>query len=228
MASATTNPAVRWAQRSTGANPSHIYYNKVILTITVPGVEQDKYKVDVSDSGITFSASSASANYSFQLDFFAPVNGAESKFKHVGSDVEILIPKKDETEEYWPRLSKEKGKLHYLSTDFDRWVDEDEQDEEEQAPAQGYGDMPGMDFSALGGGMPGMGGFGGMDGMPDMSNFDMSNLPDLGGDDGDDEPLTDEEAADVKEAEAGAQAEAEAASSGPKITELPDTDKESS
>lgn len=29
--------------------------------------------------------------------------------------------------EYWPRLTKEKAKLFYLKTDFDKWVDEDDQ-----------------------------------------------------------------------------------------------------
>lgn len=30
--------------------------------------------------------------------------------------------------EYWPRLTKDKAKLQFLKTDFDKWVDEDEQD----------------------------------------------------------------------------------------------------
>jgi hypothetical protein len=29
--------------------------------------------------------------------------------------------------EYWPRLTKGKEKLFYLKTDFDKWVDEDDQ-----------------------------------------------------------------------------------------------------
>ena len=75
-----------------------------------------------------------------------------------------MLRKEKKQEEYWPRLTKEKVRLHNVKTDFDKWVDEDEQDEANEA-----GDMPfpgGMDMNALmsqmGGGAGGMD-FGGMD-----------------------------------------------------------------
>jgi hypothetical protein len=34
--------------------------------------------------------------------------------------------------EYWPRLTKDKGKNARIKTDFSKWVDEDEQDEAAQ------------------------------------------------------------------------------------------------
>lgn len=87
----------------------------------------------------------------------------------------MVLRKKQLKEEYWPRLLKDNKKLHFLKTDFDKWVDEDEQDA-----------MPEDDL----GGMPGMGGMGGMPGMGDMSSMlggsglDFSNLGgDMGGND---------------------------------------------
>ena len=70
-----------------------------------------------------------------------------------------MLRKKELGEEYWPRLLKDKAKMHFLKTDFDKWVDEDEQDAvPEDAMGGGAGGMPDM------GAMGGMGGMGGGDG----------------------------------------------------------------
>jgi hypothetical protein len=41
----------------------------------------------------------------------------------------MVLRKKELKEEFWPRLLKNAQKVHFLKTDFDKWVDEDEQDE---------------------------------------------------------------------------------------------------
>lgn len=61
----------------------------------------------------------------------------------------MKLQKKELKLEYWPRLLKENKRLHFLKTDFDKWVDEDEQNE---APEEDFSQFGGM------GGMPGMGG----------------------------------------------------------------------
>ena len=79
-----------------------------------------------------------------------------------------MLRKKELKEEYWPRLTKDKSKLHFLKTDFDKWVDEDEQDAVNDEDVMGGmggmggadGGFGGIDFSKLGGGAGGM---------PDMS-----------------------------------------------------------
>lgn len=72
-------------------------------------------------------------------------------------NIQFVLRKKELKEEFWPRLLKDSKKVHFLKTDFDKWVDEDEQNE---APEEDLsGGMGGM------GGMPGMGGAGGMGGM---------------------------------------------------------------
>ena len=91
--------------------------------------------------------------------------------------LELVLRKKDLKSEYWARLSEEK-KVPFVKTDFDRWVDEDEQDGAEE-PNLGGGDD--MDFGGMGGmgGMPGMGGMGGMPGMGGMGG--MPGMPGMGG-----------------------------------------------
>jgi len=102
------------------------------------------------------------------LNFFADIDPSASKINHSSRVVEIKLQKKELKEEYWPRLLKDKAKMHFLKTDFDKWVDEDEQDaaadEDLGMGMDGGAGMGGMDPSMMAG-MGGMGGMGGMEGM---------------------------------------------------------------
>ena len=98
----------------------------------------------------------------------------------------MVLRKEKAQDEYWPRLTKDKVRLHNVKTDFDKWVDEDEQDGEMNA-----GDDAGFDPSMLAGG-----GAGGMDLNSIMSSLGgAGGSPDFGamggdmdaGDDDDDE-----------------------------------------
>lgn len=53
----------------------------------------------------------------------------------------MKLRKKELDEAYWPRLLKESKKVHFLKTDFDKWVDEDEQNE---AAEEDFGNFGGM------------------------------------------------------------------------------------
>lgn len=75
----------------------------------------------------------------------------------------MAIYKKEEA--WWPKLQKG-NKLNFVKVDFQKWVDED--DEEEEAPADPMG---GLDFQSL---MAQAGAAGGLPGMGDMvSSFNM-------------------------------------------------------
>ncbi|TDZ37945.1 Protein wos2 [Colletotrichum sidae] len=167
--STTATPEVLWAQRSSDSDPSK---NFVYLTITVPDVPAKSLKLDLKPTGLSFNGHSDSLKrtYALELEFFAEIDTAESKINHTGKNVELKLQKKELKEEYWPRLLKDSKKVHFLKTDFDKWVDEDEQEEageEDFSQFGGMGGMPGMgggaggdfggiDFSKLGGGAPGM------------------------------------------------------------------------
>jgi hypothetical protein len=53
----------------------------------------------------------------------------------------MKLRKKDLKEDYWPRLLKDAAKVQFLKTDFDKWVDEDEQNE---APEEDFSQFGGM------------------------------------------------------------------------------------
>jgi hypothetical protein len=118
LAYANTRP-VLWAQRS---NVSDATKNFVYLTITAPDVPDADMKLDIQPTKLTFTGKSSTkpVTYHCELEFFAEIDPAESKTSHTGRDVEMVLRKKELKEEFWPRLLKEKGKVHFLRTDFDK------------------------------------------------------------------------------------------------------------
>jgi len=194
-------PEVTWAQRSSASDKEK---NHVFLTISVPDVSKDKIKLDIQDSTLTFQGYSETkkATYAVKLEFYAEIDPSASKINHTPRDVEMVLVKKELTEEFWPRLLKDKAKVHFLKTDFDKWVDEDEQDaapddDDYMSKMGGMGGMGGgdggfggIDFSKLGGagaggGMPGMEGMEGMGGGDDeeMDDDEDEEMPELEGED---------------------------------------------
>ncbi|KAL6799209.1 HSP20-like chaperone [Trichoderma compactum] len=175
----TLTPEVLWAQRSSVADATK---NFIYLTISVPDVPKEDLQLDLKPTGVTFTGTSSTLKkkYHVELELYAEIDPAESRVNHTAKNIEMKLQKKELKEEYWPRLLKVAQKLHFLKTDFDKWVDEDEQNEAADDDMSKFGDM---------GGMPGMGGdFGGIDfsklgggagGMPDMSGMGLEGMPDL-------------------------------------------------
>jgi hypothetical protein len=159
MAETKVTPEVLWAQRSSNVDADK---NFVYLTINVPDVPAGNIKLDLKPTGLTFEGRSDTLKktYFVELEFFAEIDPAESKTNHTARDVEMKLRKKELGETYWPRLLKEAKRMHFLKTDFDKWVDEDEQNE-----------APEEDFGANFGGPGGPGGPGGMGGLPGMGTY---------------------------------------------------------
>lgn len=184
----TLTPEVTWAQRSsaTEAEKNYIY-----LTIVAPDVPESELKLDIQDTKLSFKGPSTSkkVTYAVDLEFFGEIDPKESKIHHTGRDIELVLRKKELKEEFWPRLLKDSKKVHFLKTNFDKWVDEDEQDEapededfmSKMNPMGGDGGFGGIDFSKLGaaqgaGGLPGMGDMGDMGESSDDEDDDMPEL----------------------------------------------------
>lgn len=55
-----------------------------------------------------------------KLEFFEEIDPKESKIHHTPRDVELVLRKKELKEEYWPRLLKDKSRVHFLKTNFDK------------------------------------------------------------------------------------------------------------
>jgi len=202
MSESQTTPEVLWAQRSNKDEPEK---NFIYLTISAPDVPKSSMKLNLTDTKLTFTGHSETkkTTYHIELEFFAEIDPANSKTNHSARDVEMILRKKEAKEEFWPRLLKDNKRMHFLKTDFDKWVDEDEQN---AVPEDDYmnnfggqgmgggddGGFGGIDFSKLGAGAGGAG----MPGMPGMEGLDAEG----GADDSDDDmPELEDEEDDAKE-----------------------------
>ena len=117
--------------------------------------------------------------YELDLELYEQIDAEDVKQHTTDRTIALVIPKKEEGP-HWPRLLKATGKSpQYIKADWDKWVDEDEEDEA-QDPFQGF------DMSQL----QGLGGGG----------FDMSQLGDLAGKvEGEDDDDDDEDEDDIPE-----------------------------
>lgn len=131
---------VLWAQRSSAADAAK---NFIYLTISVPDVSKEDLKLDLKPTSVTFTGTSATLKktYHVELELYAEIDPAESRVNHTAKNIEMKLQKKELKEEYWPRLLKSSQKLHFLKTDFDKWVDEDEQNEAADDDLSKFGDM---------------------------------------------------------------------------------------
>lgn len=150
----STHPEVLWAQRSSESDDSK---NVIYLTVSLPNIHDSSLKYELSPSSINFAANAGPANaetkhYEFSLDLYNDIIPELSQHKLTSRSFTAVLRKKDKKLEYWPRLTKEKAKTPFVKTDFDKWVDEDDQD---GAPDDHFGMDGGfgnMDFSKMLGG----------------------------------------------------------------------------
>lgn len=100
-------------------------------------------KLDLKPTGLNFTGHSDTLKktYHLELEFYAEIDDKASKVNHTGKNVELKLQKKELNEAYWPRLLKEAKKVHFLRTDFDKWVDEDEQNEAAEDDLSQFGGM---------------------------------------------------------------------------------------
>ena len=76
------------------------------------------------------------------LKLFAACVKDESQWNLKGRHILIRVSKKDkEAEEWWPRITKDKVKNHFISIDFDKWIDPDDSGDDKKDPNAGMGDF---------------------------------------------------------------------------------------
>lgn len=142
-------PEVQWAQRSNKTDPEKNY---ILLTISITDCEDPI--LDIKPTSLDLTAKSkghvgdeVEHAYKLHIDFYKEIVPERTLHKKAnGQHYFLKMFKKDLQLEYWPRLTKEKIKYNNIKTDFNKWVDEDEQDE-----VSGDNDIPGMDALGAGG-----------------------------------------------------------------------------
>ncbi|XP_045168328.1 prostaglandin E synthase 3-like isoform X2 [Mercenaria mercenaria] len=156
-----------WAQRN----------DVVFLTICLEDCESPT--INLTEQKLTFSGKGGTNKDLFEisLEFEKEVNPQESKYAVKPRNVSFVIKKK-ESGPYWPRLLKGIKKAFWLKTDFNKWKDEDESDDDMDKNMDLAEMMQNM--GGMGGGMGGMGGGPGGPGLiDDEEDSDDEDLPDL-------------------------------------------------
>ncbi|CAO2839726.1 unnamed protein product [Amaranthus hypochondriacus] len=130
------HPEVKWAER----------LDKVYLTVMLPDAKNPKVNLE-PEGTFTFTATGGAGDsaYELKLDLFDKVNVEESKINYGVRSITCILEKAEK--KWWNRLLRGDVKPpHYVKVDWDKWVDEDEDDG--TAPADF--DLGGMDFSKFG------------------------------------------------------------------------------
>ncbi|KAI1728315.1 co-chaperone protein daf-41 [Ditylenchus destructor] len=120
------HPTTLWAQRT-----DHIYLSIEVedMKISEMTVNEDSFKIKGTKGDDVYEA---------DLQLYGKLKGNDRRQIATDRRVELVIPKV--TAEWWPRLLKEKTKMPWVKVDFDKWKDEDEENED-------AGGFDGMDFS---------------------------------------------------------------------------------
>eukprot|EP00250_Pteridium_aquilinum_P004360 c14577_g1_i1 orf=140-544(+) len=114
------HPEIVWAQRS----------EQIFLTVELPDAKDPKVQLE-PEGKFTFSAVAGADNQLFEieLELFDKVNVEASKINVGLRHIFCIIQKQDKG--WWKRLLKSEGKLPpYVKADWNKWVDEDEDDAE--------------------------------------------------------------------------------------------------
>lgn len=87
--------------------------------------------MDLADETLKFKGKSESKEYEVDIAFFKPVDSEGSTYNVLPRSVVMHVMKKDkEEDEFWPRLLKDKAlEKNQVKIDWDRYVDEDEEEE---------------------------------------------------------------------------------------------------
>nr|CDP93307.1 Bm7377 [Brugia malayi] len=104
------HPLVQWAQRD----------KLLYLTIEIDNVVD----LQITEKG-TYGGSKAL--YEATLDFYA---GVKTDYRKIANDRHLELVINKETASWWPRLSKSSAKLPWVKVDFNKWKDEDEDEDD--------------------------------------------------------------------------------------------------
>lgn len=155
-------PPVLWAQRK----------DDVFLTFSV---ESKDPIIKIEKDSIYFKGVNLQdkKNHEVTIQLYDTIVPENSAYVNKGRCIEMVLRKEKKNAPYWPSVTKDKKKPHYLKVDFNKWKDEDDEE------ADGGGDN--YDIEEM---LRTMGGAAGDKGekpsFDDLeSDSDDENLPDL-------------------------------------------------
>ncbi|KAK0078078.1 hypothetical protein PV325_012717 [Microctonus aethiopoides] len=165
-----TPPPVMWAQRS----------GQLYVTFCLEDCKDPEIKVEAEKLYFKGIGGTERKEHEVTVNLFKPIDTTKTVQNPKGRLFELVLTKAEEGP-YWPRLTKENQKFHWLKCDFNKWTDEDDSDN-----ASEDGGEP-RDLEKV---MRNMGYMGGGDGKPNFGDLD-DIADDAEGADSDDDEIPD-------------------------------------
>lgn len=134
MSTTTKFPILKWSQRK----------DKLFITIQV--VHTKKPTIEIEGNKMTYKGEDDKTKYAFEIFLYDEIDKEGSKYTLDSRNIFLNLKKKT-SGPYWPRLTKDQIKLHWVEIDWAWFVEEDEE-EESKGP-----DFAGQDFGDIGGEM---------------------------------------------------------------------------
>jgi len=147
----TLQAPILWAQKK----------DQIFLSIPLQDLALCEIKVE--ETLLSFTGVANGSNYQAHLEFYGLIDKDKSKYLIRPRSADFVLFRK-ESGSYWPHLLKQKGKFNWIKADWDKWVDEDVDDE-------GGFDMGGMGNFDFGSGNTG--------GSSQFEDSDEEEIPDL-------------------------------------------------
>ena len=114
-------PTLKWAQRK----------DKLYLTINV--IHSKKPTIEIKGKKMKYEGTDGTKNYSFDIELYDEIDTENSKYTLDTRNIFLNLKKKKEGA-YWPRLTSEKVKYHWIEIDWNYFVDDEDEEEEAKEP----------------------------------------------------------------------------------------------
>jgi len=161
-------PPVMWAQRS----------NILYVTICLEDCKDPTIRIEADKIYFKGIGGTEKKTHEVTINLFKEIDPDKTLQSPKGRNFEMVLYKR-ESGPFWPRLTKENKKFHWLKSDFNKWQDEDESDDEGgNGMGQSLEDMVRQ-----------MGGLGGTESKPSFDDLDLGDEVD--GPDSDDDEMPD-------------------------------------
>ncbi|VDN02723.1 unnamed protein product [Thelazia callipaeda] len=111
----TLHPLIQWAQSD----------KLLFLTVEIDDVQE----LQIGDKSLHVKGthSGSKAVYEASVDLYA---GVEKEYRKINNDRHLELVINKEVAHWWPRLAKSSAKLPWVKIDFNKWKDEDEEDDD--------------------------------------------------------------------------------------------------
>lgn len=116
MEAETSTPTIKWFQRR----------KNITIDVCLPQVKEETLHFD--ENAFDFVCESEGKKYKLHVELFDTIDPSRSSSQKSGDKFRILLQKKEQQKPYWKRLQKSQDKNKYITVNWDKWIDS--QDEE--------------------------------------------------------------------------------------------------